>query len=108
MPKAIEREELKQKLERDEDFELIEVLEEEDYQESHIKGAINIPLKEIGRKAKQRFDPDQEIVVYCSNADCQASPKAARKLEDLGFTEVYDYEEGKADWKAAGYPTEGG
>ena len=35
------------------------------------------------------------------------SPRAACRLETLGFTAVYDYTGGKADWLAAGLPTEG-
>lgn len=35
------------------------------------------------------------------------SPRAAWRLESLGFKEVYDYEAGKQDWLAAGLPTEG-
>src|SRR5437764_791035 len=35
------------------------------------------------------------------------SPRAAWRLESLGFTEVYDYVAGKADWAAYGLPTEG-
>ena len=35
------------------------------------------------------------------------SPRAAWRLESLGFTEVYDYVDGKLDWMAAGLPTEG-
>ena len=35
------------------------------------------------------------------------SPRAAWRLESLGFTNVYDYEAGKADWFAAGLPREG-
>ncbi len=35
------------------------------------------------------------------------SPRAAWRLERLGFTEVYDYTAGKVDWLAAGLPTEG-
>jgi CBS domain-containing protein len=35
------------------------------------------------------------------------SPRAAWRLEALGFGEVYDYESGKADWRAAGLPREG-
>jgi CBS domain-containing protein len=35
------------------------------------------------------------------------SPRAACRLETLGFTEVYDYMPGKADWLARGLPTEG-
>src|ERR671936_223108 len=35
------------------------------------------------------------------------SSRAAWRLESLGFREVYEYRGGKADWLAAGLPTEG-
>ncbi|MGH9053361.1 MAG: CBS domain-containing protein [Acidimicrobiia bacterium] len=35
------------------------------------------------------------------------SPRAACRLEALGYDRVYDYVDGIADWKAAGLPTEG-
>ncbi len=35
------------------------------------------------------------------------SPRAAWRLESLGFEDVYDYEGGKQDWAAAGLPMEG-
>ena len=35
------------------------------------------------------------------------SPRAAWRLESLGFTQVFDYVAGKADWFAAGLPREG-
>lgn len=36
------------------------------------------------------------------------SPRAAARLESLGFEQVYDYAAGKADWGSAGLPLEGG
>lgn len=35
------------------------------------------------------------------------APRAAARLETLGFTDVYEYKAGKLDWMAAGLPTEG-
>ena len=35
------------------------------------------------------------------------SPRAAWRLEDAGFTPVYDYVNGKSDWLAADLPFEG-
>jgi predicted transcriptional regulator len=35
------------------------------------------------------------------------APRAAARLESLGFSEVYEYKAGKSDWMAAGLPTEG-
>ncbi len=103
--KTITKDELKNKLENA-NIHLIEVLDEEEFKKSHIKGAINIPLKKIGTRAKQWFGEEDEIVVYCSNYDCSASPTAAKKLESLGFKNVLDYEGGKKEWKDAGMPME--
>lgn len=35
------------------------------------------------------------------------SPRAASRLERIGFARVYDYVAGKADWGSAGLPLEG-
>ncbi len=35
------------------------------------------------------------------------SPRAAWRLESLGFTRVYDYAGGKTDWTGSGFPIEG-
>ena len=35
------------------------------------------------------------------------SPRAAGRLESIGYEQVYDYVPGIADWKAAGLPVEG-
>ena len=35
------------------------------------------------------------------------SPRAACRLETLGFEQVYDYVPGKSDWLARGQPSEG-
>jgi predicted transcriptional regulator len=35
------------------------------------------------------------------------SPRAAWRLESLGFSQVFDYGVGKVDWLASGLPTEG-
>jgi CBS domain-containing protein len=35
------------------------------------------------------------------------SPRAASRLDSLGFTKVFDYVTGRADWTANGLPTEG-
>ena len=107
MYETIDRDELEAKLASDKDVVLIEVLDEEEYEESHIEGAINIPLSNIGREIKGEFDTDQEIVVYCADIDCQASPKAAEKLDKLGYENVYDYAGGKKDWREAGNPMSG-
>jgi rhodanese-related sulfurtransferase len=107
MVKKIDRESLKTKMDNGEVLHLIEVLMPKEYERLHIKGAENIPLSRVGSEAVARFDRDETIVVYCADARCKASPKAAEKLEVFGFTDLYDYEGGKQDWLDAGYPMEG-
>lgn len=85
---------------------LIEVLDEDKFNKSHIKGAINIPLIKISTVARNNFDKDDNLVVYCSDEDCTASPTATKKLKDSGFKNVWDYEGGKKAWKEAGLPME--
>jgi rhodanese-related sulfurtransferase len=87
---------------------LLEVLGKKESMRNHIRGAIHMPLMEVGHMAKERFDTETEIAVYCADTECKASPKAAEKLEDFGFKNVYDYEGGKKDWMEAGYETESG
>lgn len=45
--------------------QLVEVLPAEEYQELHLPGAINIPLKQLDAESTQQLDPGRDIVVYC-------------------------------------------
>ncbi len=83
---------------------LIEVLDPKQYKKEHIKGAINIPYKEISNVAKQKFDKNDSLIVYCSDENCEASNTAAKKLEKSGFTNVYHFAGGKKEWKDQGLP----
>ena len=105
--KTITREELKQKMDNKEDFTLVEVLGERVYKEWHLPGAIHISVNDIEEQAPTKLpDKNKEIIVYCASFTCMASPRAAKTLEGMGYTNVADYEGGKADWEEAGYPKE--
>lgn len=107
--KKISRDELKAKLDGGEDIIIVETLGPKDYEEAHLPGAINIPHSEVDELAPRLLpDKSAQIVVYCSNKACQASPQTARWLDALGYENVYDYEEGKQDWIESGLPTESG
>ena len=51
-------------------------------------------------------DKDAAIVVYCANEPCPNSGIATHVLRKLGYTDVRDYAEGKADWVEAGLALE--
>ncbi len=105
--KTIKRDELKKKLEKNEDFHLVNVLSEDSFERKRLPKSINIPLDQLEKEAPERFDKNDDIVVYCASEKCQASPKAAKKLSELGFNNVKDYEEGVEGWKDAGLELEG-
>jgi rhodanese-related sulfurtransferase len=86
--------------------QLVEVLPIEEYEELHLPGAVNIPLKELDAEQAERLDRKRPVVVYCWDALCDMSPRAATRLAQLGF-EVYDYALSKVDWMAHGQPMEG-
>lgn len=103
----ISRDELQEKIQEGDDFELVEVLASEEYEKFHLPGAINIPGDEIREQAPQRIpDKDREIVVYCASPACQASPRAAKLLTDMGYTNVKDYAGGKQHWREGGLPVD--
>lgn len=86
--------------------QIVEVLPREEYDELHLPGAIHLPLKELDAQHAQRLDRGRPIVVYCWDALCDMSPRAATRLDQLGF-EVYDYALSKVDWMAHGLAMEG-
>ena len=84
-----------------EDFVLINVLPREDFREAHIRTSINIPHEDEAFAAdveKVAGGKDRKVVLYCASKDCDASPTAAKKLDNAGFEKVYDYEGGTRDW----------
>jgi rhodanese-related sulfurtransferase len=64
MPEAIDRHEL-QRLVREEGAQLVEVLPKEEYDEEHLPGAINLPLRQLDRDARDTLDPARPVIVYC-------------------------------------------
>jgi rhodanese-related sulfurtransferase len=87
--------------------QLVEVLPAEEYEEEHLPGAISIPMKKFDSGHLDELDRNRPVIVYCWDYQCDLSPRAAARLEELSFREVYDYAAGKADWLAAGLPSEG-
>ena len=77
---------------------VVDVRSPDQYEKEHIPGAINIPLDKLEEKLGE-LPRDRPIVVYCGSSRCTASLKAARLLSEKGFTNIYRYVGGLADWK---------
>jgi rhodanese-related sulfurtransferase len=106
MPVSIDRDEVR-RLVREEHAQLVEALPVEDFDDEHLPDAISIPLKTLDRASVASLDPRRPVIVYCYDLECDVSPRAAWRLEGLGFSRVYDYAAGKADWGSFGLPLEG-
>jgi rhodanese-related sulfurtransferase len=62
----ITRDELKAKMDRGEEFVLVDTMPKRYYRHSHLPGAINLPANEVRERAPELLpDKDAEIIVYC-------------------------------------------
>lgn len=102
----ISTDELKNKLDRDDNFLLIDVRTPDEYATGHIAKSVNIPLADIDNQiGKIALAKDKEIVTMCDNVGCNRSDQATTKLIGLGFENVRSYSDGIYAWEYAGYPT---
>lgn len=84
----------------------IDARNQDEYQEGHIAGAINIPYfsvdEFIGRLAG--IDKSKPLVTYCEGADCDMSIRLGDELFDRGYKKVFVFFGGWEDWRKADYP----
>jgi|GEM_PF-1060000 len=85
---------------------VLNILDKQWHNDCHIAGSINVPFAELEEFVRDK-DKDTEIVVYCSNYQCVASEQAYKILTKMGFTNVWAYEGGIAQWFQMGYPVSG-
>lgn len=67
------------------EYVIVDVRTEEEYNEEHVKGAINIPVDTIDENIE--LDKDKMIFVYCRSGN--RSNLASAKLENIGY-KTYD------------------
>ena len=75
---------------------LIDARGMEEFRVSHISGSRNIPYDKDPLKHLTDIKPDSPIVVYCSVG--YRSSILAKKLQDMGFTKVYNLEGSIFKW----------
>ncbi|MBU1686976.1 MAG: hypothetical protein KJ589_06460, partial [Proteobacteria bacterium] len=80
-------------------FRLIDVRDQEEFAESHIPGAINLPVAGFAAQSEM-LDKEKQIIVYCNSGG--RSYNAYRKLMKLGYTKINQAI--FADWKEMGLP----
>lgn len=105
-PPVISAEELKEKIDNQDDFILLDIQSLEGYLKKHIPNSISIPQQELTDKYK-KLPRDKEIVVTSAGDkvdSCDACTQSARTLISLGFSSVYDFKEGVLGWENKGFP----
>lgn len=89
-------EEAKEIMDSREDYIILDVRAQEEYDQGHIPGAIVIPHTEITVRAEAELkDKDQLILVYCRSG--RRSKLAAEDLVKLGYTNIKEFG-GILDW----------
>ena len=102
--RTISREELKAKLDQGDDFKLIQALNRWAFDAKHIPGSLHFDTPE---ELLAAVNPEDEVIVYCSNVDCLSSVAMYRDLLGRGYQNVRRYAGGLMDWEDAGLPLEG-
>ena len=87
--------EVKQKLDRGDNFVLIDVREPHEYKICNIPGAKLIPLGEFPKHVGE-FDPEADIVIHCKSG--MRSAKACAVLKNAGFQHVRNMVGGILAW----------
>lgn len=92
----ISADEAKTMMDEQEDYILLDVRAQSEFDTGHIEGAILIPDGEIKDRAEAELaDKDAAILVYCRSG--RRSKIAAQALVEMGYTNVLDFG-GIADW----------
>jgi rhodanese-related sulfurtransferase len=65
VPTSVFRNAELRRLVQEEGAQLVEVLPREEYEEEHLPGAVNIPLKELDRDTTAQLRRDAPVIVYC-------------------------------------------
>jgi rhodanese-related sulfurtransferase len=102
--KIVDREALRAKIAAGRHFQLVMAASDFAFRAKHIPGSVHIKVRGADVSG---LAMDDDIVVYCSNVDCNASKALIKKLVELGYHRVSHYPGGLIDWEAGGLPVEG-
>jgi rhodanese-related sulfurtransferase len=93
---------VKGKLDRKDEFLLVDVREDNEWQKDHLPEAIHLGKGVIERDIEQRIpDLNATIVLYCGGGF--RSALAADNLRRMGYTNVLSMDGGIREWREKGY-----
>ena len=85
---------------------IIDIRERHLFNESHLMGAISMPMAELLGRIQSALEYDRDIYLY-GNTDEEAT-EAANQLRTAGYEKVSVLRGGVAAWKAADFQVETG
>jgi len=89
------------------DFVVLDVRGPALFAKGHLKGAVNIPHRELTAERLKAYAPDTVFVVYCAGPHCNGANKAAVRLARLGRP-VKEMIGGITGWLDEGFALERG
>jgi rhodanese-related sulfurtransferase len=96
---------VKKKLDRGEEFQLVDVREDSEWAAGHLPHAMHLGKGVIERDIEEKIpDHDAQIILYCGGGF--RSALAADNLQKMGYTAVCSMDGGWRGWKDAGLPVE--
>jgi sulfur-carrier protein adenylyltransferase/sulfurtransferase len=94
--------EVKSRVERGENWTLLDVREREEYREGHLEGAISLPRGFLEMRVEETVaDKTKPIIAYCAGG--VRSLIAAQTLKEMGYENVVSMSGGYTAWKNAGH-----
>ena len=98
-------EEVRRRQDAGQQFHLIDVREDHEWQQGRARGAIHLGKGIIERDIEQTIpDRDADIVLYCGGG--YRSALAADALQQMGYRKVASMDGGWKRWCALGYPVD--
>jgi rhodanese-related sulfurtransferase len=94
---------VKKRMDRGDQFVLVDVREESEFAKDHLPGAIHLGKGVIERDVEQKVpDTGTEMVLYCGGGF--RSALAADNLQKMGYTKVLSMDGGIREWREKRYP----
>jgi len=100
---ALDATELRARITRGDDIQLVDVREYPEYASGHIADSRRIPLGGIKGRTSE-IDANKTVVCICRSG--KRAAQAAGELSELGFQDIATLEGGLRAWEQAGFPVQ--
>ena len=101
--KLITANEMQEKIQAEPQITIVDVRTPGEYEKGHVENALNIDWNGDDFAGEiSKLDATKPVIVYCQSGN--RSAKAAEKMIELGFKNLYEMQGGMMKWRAANLP----